>query len=92
MKNVFIVSSLILTAGYSVLAAANTLGVASISIPNLSTAIGAYAAIGVLAFAFRDYTRQSRPEARPSLERAPRASTRPAVHPLSLPHSTLHAN
>jgi hypothetical protein len=84
MKNAFLVSSLVLTAGYSVLAAANTFGVASISIPNLSTAIGAYAAIGVLAFAFRDYTRQPRP----SLQRSLRPSTRPAVHPLSFPHST----
>ena len=92
MKNAFFVSSLILTAGYSALAVAATSGVVSFSIPSFSTAIGAYAALGVLAFAFRDYTRHARLDARPSLQRSPRASTRPAVHPLSLPHSTLHAN
>ena len=92
MKNAFIVSSLILTAGYSALAAAATFGLVSFSLPSISTVIGAYTALGVLAFAFRDYARHARLDARPSLQRSPRSSTRAAVHPLSLPHSTLHAN
>ena len=92
MKNAFLVSSLILTAGYSALAAAATFGLASFSIPSLSTAIGAYTAIGVLAFAFRDYAGQSRPEACPAAQRSLRASMHPTVHPLSLTNSTLHAN
>ena len=58
----------------------------------LSAVIGAYAALGVLAFAFRDYARPSRTDVRPVRTRLPRASQRPAVHPLSLTNPTLHAN
>jgi hypothetical protein len=92
MKNAFIVSSLVITAGYFVAVAAATIGVISFRLPSFPAVIGAYAAIGVLAFAFRDYARQSRSDARPTLQRSPRASVRPAVHPLSLTNPTLHAN
>ena len=92
MKNAFIVSSLILTVAYSVAVVATTLGIVLFNLPSVSSAIGAYAALGVLAFAFRDYARQPRSEARPSLAHSPHASGRGAVHPLSLTNATLHAN
>ena len=88
MKNAFLLSSLVLIAGYASLALVAPSGVISASIPGFSIALGGYAGVGVLAFAFRDYTRKTRLNARPS----PCASARPADHPLSLPDSTLQAN
>jgi hypothetical protein len=92
MKNAFVLSSPILAAAFSAAVAAATFGIVSFRLPSLSAVIGTYAALGVLAFAFRDYTRHARLDARSSLQRSPRAGTRAAVHPLSLPHSTLQAN
>ena len=92
MKNAFIVSSLIVTAGYFVAVAASTIGVISFRLPSIPAVIGAYAAIGVLAFAFRDYASKPAANARPTTRRSPRAEIRRAAHALSLTNPTLHAN
>ena len=92
MKNAFIASSLIITAGYFVAVAAATFGIVSLRLPSFTAVIGAYAAVGVLAFAFRDYSRHSRYDARPALQRSPRPDVRSVVHSLSLTNPTLHAN
>ena len=91
MKNAFLVSSLIITAGYSAAVAASATGVISFRLPSFAAVIGAYAAIGVLAFAFRDYASQPA-NARPATRRSPRAEIRPVAHALSLTNPTLHVN
>jgi hypothetical protein len=91
MKNVFLVSSLIITAGYFVAAAAAAISVISFRLPSFAAVIGSYTAIGVLAFAFRDYASQ-RSNARPATRRSPRTKILPAAPVLSLTNHTLHAN
>jgi hypothetical protein len=88
MKNAFIVSSLILTAAYPVALLAETVGLVSFSLPSFSSILGAYAAAGVLAFAFRDYSRRSTPAARRVTAPAPQTGLRA----LSLSNSQFHAN
>ena len=92
MKNAFLVSSLIIAAGYFIAVAASTTGVISFRLPSFSAVVGAYAAIGVLTFAFRDYASQPGANARPATRRSPRAEARPAAYAVSLTSRTLHAN
>ena len=55
MKNVFVLSSLILTAGYPAVVALSLL-----PIPGPFEFAGIYVAIGIVAFAFGDYGRRPR--------------------------------
>ena len=69
MKNVFVLSSLILTAGYPAVVALSLL-----PIPGLFEFAGIYATLGVLAFAFRDYGHRPRIAARENDSCAPQSS------------------
>jgi hypothetical protein len=60
MKNAFALSSLILTAGYPAAVALSTFGVLPLPAPSLFEFFGIYTALGVIAFAFGDYSRAAR--------------------------------
>ena len=91
MKNAFIASSLIITAGYFVAVAAATFGIVPLRLPNFTAIIGGYAAIGVLAFVIRDYACQPT-DARLATRRSPRVKVRSAAHAYTLTNSALHAS
>lgn len=93
MKNAFLISTLIITAGFFAVVAATTLGFVSANLPGIPAIVGTYAALGVLAFAIRDYAPQPAANAaRRTTRQAPRAKVRPAVYAPSLSNPTLHAN
>ena len=92
MKNAFVLSTLILPAGYSVAQAAEMIGAASIHLPSFSSFIGLYVAAGVLTLAFADYFRPT--SARSSHARRPATRREPALalHVLSLTNPPLRTN
>ena len=74
MKNVFVISSLILTASYPAVVVLSLF-----PIPSLFEFTGIYAALGVLAFALADYS-QRRPVTAPALNPpAPQSAPIPFV-------------
>ncbi|MEO7599844.1 MAG: hypothetical protein ABIV50_12980 [Opitutus sp.] len=91
MKNTFILSSLIATASYPVALVAQTIGIISIQLPSFSAVLGAYSAVSVLAFAFRDYSRHTTTTTHVSAP-AGAIEARPAFRSLTLTNSMLHTN
>ena len=89
MKDAFALSCLIPLAGYFVALAAQTLGVVSIPLPNISAFIGIYVVAGILSLAFADYFRQTNVCSKRVRRTASRRDTVTALHGLSLTNSTL---
>jgi hypothetical protein len=72
MKNIVVLSSLLLTAGYPAVVALSLLPV-----PSLFEFVGIYVALGVLAFAFRDYGQRSQVTAYKHGSHAPQSAPIP---------------
>jgi hypothetical protein len=92
MKNAFVLSSLALTVAYPAAVAAQMIGNVSFHLPSFPMVMGAYAAVGALAFAFRDYSRSPASYIPNAAAPASPAKVRLALHALSLTNTTLHAS
>lgn len=92
MKNAFLLPTFVIIAGYAVALVAEAVEIISFPLPSLPSTLGVYAVGGILAFAFRDYSRYSTIGARHAAAPAAPVEIRPAFPALSLTNSKLHAN